>query len=93
MLVEKFGSLVTVLCSSHQEYIDIVNDQINQNEYKAEEDPLTFVSSRTNRGPLTKSWIDELKASAKAALASGKPVAYMCAYNLCMIEIDVLGCH
>lgn len=88
-----FGLTKSELSSRTVEFIDIVNDQINPNEYKAEEDPLTFVSSRTNRGPLTKSWIDELKASAKAALSSGKPVAYMCAYKLCRIEIAVWGCQ
>jgi hypothetical protein len=79
------------------EYIDIVNDPINPGEYKEEEDPLLFVSAKTNRGPLSPTWLDELKMNANVKQATttinGKPIQYMCSYKLCRIECAIWGCQ
>ena len=82
-----FNLTKSELSSRTVDYIDIVNDQINPNEYNKEEDPAYFVSQVNKRGPLSKTWIDELKA------AKSKTVKYMCAYKLCRIEIAVWGCQ
>jgi hypothetical protein len=80
------------------DYIDIVNDQINANEYKSEEDPASFISAKTGRGPLGSDWLDELKEnSTKSAPGrsklNNKPCEYMCAYKLCRIECAFWGCQ
>ena len=79
------------LSSRSVDHIDIVNDPINPNEYKLEEDPAKFHSTKTNRGPLSKTWLKELKEKAK----SGKSPAtsYMCVYKLCRIECPFWGCQ
>jgi hypothetical protein len=79
------------LHSRSVEYIDIVNDPINPGEYKEEEDPLVFVSSKTNRGPLTTTWLDELKMNANVKQASttinGKPIQYVNKFLLLLLSI------
>lgn len=42
--------------------IDIVKDQC---DYIKEEDPKTYVSQKTGRGPLTESWLEEYWADVK----------------------------
>lgn len=41
--------------------IDIGNDPINQEDYKADEDPSKFTSTKTGRGPLQGSWIEKVE--------------------------------
>ena len=36
--------------------MDIVADELSPSEYKPEEDPRAYVSSRSGRGPLKPSW-------------------------------------
>ena len=36
--------------------IDIANDQVDANDYKKDEDPKTFKSEKTGRGPLAGDW-------------------------------------
>lgn len=90
-------SIFFLLNRIFKEYIDIVNDPINPAEYKPEEDPLTFVSAKTNRGPLPTNWLDELKKNANTKEASTivnkKPIRYMCSYKLCRIECAIWGCQ
>ena len=85
------------LSSRSIDYIDIVNDSINPNEYKEEEDPTKFRSSKTQRGPLNSNWIDELKANSDPSRATSTlnshPIKYMCAYKLCRIECAFWGCQ
>lgn len=40
--------------------IDISNDPVAPNDYKADEDPSKFRSKKTNRGPLTGNWIERV---------------------------------
>ncbi|XP_017880824.1 protein retinal degeneration B isoform X2 [Ceratina calcarata] len=71
--------------------IDIVKDQYTA-EYVKEEDPTLYVSQKTNRGPLTESWLEEYWADVKGKqqpTPSGKSL--MCAYKLCRVEFRYWG--
>ncbi|NXD45165.1 PITM1 protein, partial [Copsychus sechellarum] len=61
--------------------IDIVCDPISPGEYKPEEDPKLYHSSKTGRGPLGDDWLE--------AAAAGGPL--MCAYKLCKVEFRYWG--
>ncbi|NXG09286.1 PITM1 protein, partial [Sakesphorus luctuosus] len=61
--------------------IDIVRDPISLGEYKPEEDPKLYHSSKTGRGPLGDDWLE--------AAAAGGPL--MCAYKLCKVEFRYWG--
>ncbi|XP_017664914.1 PREDICTED: membrane-associated phosphatidylinositol transfer protein 1 [Lepidothrix coronata] len=61
--------------------IDIVRDPISPGEYKPEEDPKLYHSSKTGRGPLGDDWLE--------AAAAGGPL--MCAYKLCKVEFRYWG--
>ncbi|KAG8456052.1 hypothetical protein GDO86_002015 [Hymenochirus boettgeri] len=64
--------------------IDIVKDPIPPHEYKAEEDPKLYKSSKTKRGPLSDDWIEDHRNNV------GKyPI--MCAYKLCKVEFRYWG--
>lgn len=39
--------------------IDIVKDQLYGADYNKEEDPKSYVSDKTGRGPLSENWISE----------------------------------
>ncbi|CAF0833193.1 unnamed protein product [Brachionus calyciflorus] len=77
------------------DFIDIVTDTINPNEYKAEEDPSKYVSKKSQLGPLNKNWLDELKSNANhsknQSSLNNKTIKYMCAYKLCRIECAFWG--
>ncbi|XP_075019578.1 membrane-associated phosphatidylinositol transfer protein 1 isoform X2 [Calonectris borealis] len=60
--------------------IDIVRDPISPGEYKPEEDPKLYHSSKTGRGPLGDDWLE---------VAAGGPL--MCAYKLCKVEFRYWG--
>ncbi|XP_072096863.1 membrane-associated phosphatidylinositol transfer protein 2 isoform X3 [Mobula birostris] len=64
--------------------IDIVKDPIPPNEYKTEEDPKQYKSTKTGRGPLSDNWIEECKNR------TGK-MPIMCAYKLCKVEFRYWG--
>ncbi|XP_056350144.1 membrane-associated phosphatidylinositol transfer protein 1 isoform X2 [Oenanthe melanoleuca] len=61
--------------------IDIVRDPISPGEYKPEEDPKLYHSSKTGRGPLGDDWLE--------TAAAGGPL--MCAYKLCKVEFRYWG--
>ena len=52
------------------------------NEYKTEEDPKLFHSTKTQRGPLSENWIEEYKQQV---------FPIMCAYKLCKVEFRYWG--
>ncbi|XP_051476733.1 LOW QUALITY PROTEIN: membrane-associated phosphatidylinositol transfer protein 1 [Apus apus] len=60
--------------------IDIVRDPISPGEYKPEEDPKLYHSTKTGRGPLGDDWLEA---------AAGGPL--MCAYKLCKVEFRYWG--
>uniref|UniRef100_A0A3B4CGK1 DDHD domain-containing protein n=1 Tax=Pygocentrus nattereri TaxID=42514 RepID=A0A3B4CGK1_PYGNA len=64
--------------------IDIVKDFIAPHEYLAEEDPKLYKSVKTQRGPLSDDWIEEINTS------PGK-MPVMCAYKLCKVEFRYWG--
>lgn len=75
------------------DFIDIVNDSVNPNEYKVDEDPSLFESKlNKNRGPMLPNWLTTLRASVSAN-KDNKKVAYMCCYKLCRIECAFWGCQ
>ncbi|XP_040577128.1 protein retinal degeneration B isoform X4 [Lepeophtheirus salmonis] len=76
--------------------IDVVND--NQDVIFGEpekEDPTIYISSKTDRGPLSSDWIqtywDEVKSDPlqRQPTPSGKSI--MCAYKLCKVEFRYWG--
>ena len=85
-----FNLSKTELAMRTIDYIYIVNDVININEYKVEEDPSLFQSIHTKRGPLSTTWIDDLKMSAQK---NKNIITYMCVYKLCRIECAFWGCQ
>ncbi|XP_062869719.1 membrane-associated phosphatidylinositol transfer protein 2 isoform X2 [Trichomycterus rosablanca] len=64
--------------------IDIVKDFIAPHEYLVEEDPKLYKSVKTQRGPLSDDWIEEITDD-----SSQMPV--MCAYKLCKVEFRYWG--
>ncbi|XP_065541138.1 membrane-associated phosphatidylinositol transfer protein 1 isoform X3 [Lathamus discolor] len=60
--------------------IDIVRDPISPGEYKPEEDPKLYHSTKTGRGPLGDDWLE--------APGTGP---LMCAYKLCKVEFRYWG--
>lgn len=67
----------------HSDFIDIVKEQVS--ECPKEENPRTYVSQKTRRGPLTDDWVNEY-------WNDGAPVRpLMCAYKLCRVEFKYWG--
>ncbi|XP_045152690.1 membrane-associated phosphatidylinositol transfer protein 2 isoform X1 [Echinops telfairi] len=64
------------------DFIDIVKDPVPPNEYKTEEDPKLFHSTKTQRGPLSDNWVEEYKK---------RVFPLMCAYKLCKVEFRYWG--
>ncbi|XP_057602637.1 membrane-associated phosphatidylinositol transfer protein 2 isoform X6 [Hippopotamus amphibius kiboko] len=64
------------------DFIDIVKDPVPPSEYKTEEDPKLFHSTKTQRGPLSENWIEEYKQQV---------FPIMCAYKLCKVEFRYWG--
>lgn len=71
-------------CSPFPDPIDIVKDVIAPHEYLAEEDPKLYKSAKTQRGPLSDNWIQEISHN-----PGNMPV--MCAYKLCKVEFRYWG--
>lgn len=63
--------------------IDSVKDSFPSKDYKKEEDPHYFVSTKTGRGPLQDDWLAKYKDD------STDPV--MCAYKLIRVEFKYWG--
>ncbi|CAH1800392.1 unnamed protein product [Owenia fusiformis] len=70
------------------DFIDIVKDPISSGDFNKEEDPKTFVSDKTNRGPLLDNWREEYSIANKDP-NSGKKI--MTAYKLCKVEFKYWG--
>ena len=69
--------------------IDIVNDPISSTDYKKEEDPKIYQSSKTGRGPLTENWLKESSKACKDSKSGSKDI--MTAYKLCRVEFRYWG--
>ncbi|NP_001080274.1 phosphatidylinositol transfer protein, beta L homeolog [Xenopus laevis] len=64
--------------------IDIADrSQINEGDYKANEDPAIYRSEKTGRGPLKQDW--------KKALANNPSSPHMCAYKLVTVKFQWWG--
>ena len=64
--------------------IDPIKDTFPQKDYKKEEDPALFVSTKTGRGPLREDWLQGYRDGTNKA-----PV--MCAYKLIKVEFKYWG--
>ncbi|KAI4883164.1 hypothetical protein NFI96_013932 [Prochilodus magdalenae] len=65
-------------------YIDIADkSQIDAKDYKADEDPATFKSAKTGRGPLGPEWRKELPQKTDCP--------HMCAYKLVTVKFKWFG--
>lgn len=61
-----------------------MKDFIAPHEYLAEEDPKLYKSMKTQRGPLSDNWIQEISHN-----PGTMPI--MCAYKLCKVEFRYWG--
>ncbi|XP_065663446.1 membrane-associated phosphatidylinositol transfer protein 2 isoform X2 [Hydra vulgaris] len=66
------------------DFVDPVSDVFPEKDYKKEEDPLFYVSKKTQRGPLNENWLADYKNG-----NSKSPV--MCAYKLISVEFKYWG--
>ena len=85
--MEGAGSYLIIMAPFHVydlDYIDPIKDNFPPKDYKKEEDPRIFVSSKTKRGPLSDDWLDAYKDGSNTA-----PV--MCAYKLIKVEFKYWG--
>ncbi|KAF0748361.1 protein retinal degeneration B isoform X2 [Aphis craccivora] len=72
--------------------IDIVKDQLYGADYIKEEDPKSFVSNKTGRGPLSENWISEYwKECQNKSMPTSSGKSIMCAYKLCKVEFRYWG--
>ena len=71
------------------DYLDFVKDPISSGDYKKEEDPLTFQSEKTGRGPLSENWREEYVNATKDPNNRNKSI--LCAYKLCKVEFRYWG--
>ncbi|XP_043462578.1 protein retinal degeneration B isoform X2 [Leptopilina heterotoma] len=72
--------------------IDVVKDPLYGADYVKEEDPNSYISEKTGRGPLTEIWLDEYWNDVKGKsqpTPAGKSL--MCAYKLCRVEFRYWG--
>ncbi|XP_041348927.1 protein retinal degeneration B-like [Gigantopelta aegis] len=69
--------------------IDIVNDPISSTDYRKEEDPKLYRSSKTGRGPLKDNWLEEYSQACKDPKNDSKVI--MTAYKLCKVEFRYWG--
>ncbi|EDV21573.1 uncharacterized protein TRIADDRAFT_30191 [Trichoplax adhaerens] len=70
------------------DHVNVVCDKVPNSEYKAEEDPKLYQSTKTGRGPLKEDWLQsyEPQYAGKACSSS-----VMCAYKLCRVEFRYWG--
>ena len=54
--------------------IDIANDSVASADYKADQDPKTFKSEKTGRGPLTGDWKVSIRAGKTTLLCQDKGI-------------------
>ena len=55
------------------------------------EDPTVYVSTKTNRGPLTPEWLEDYWPTCRGAGGGDGEKAIMCAYKLCKVEFRYWG--
>lgn len=62
-------------------------------DYPNGQDPRTYVSQKTNRGPLSDNWLAEhwTEVKGKAVQPTPKNMSLMCAYKLCRVEFRYWG--
>ena len=67
-----------------------MKDSVSGGDYIEEEDPTSFVSKKTGRGPLTENWRQEHAAAMRENPKQAKKVI-MCAYKVCRAEFKYWG--
>jgi len=71
--------------------IDIANDVVSSDDYDAKYDPSKVRSQKAERGPLKKTWIEELRMKKKLGGSEAENVPVMCAYKLVKARLNVWG--
>ncbi|XP_031633989.1 protein retinal degeneration B isoform X3 [Contarinia nasturtii] len=72
--------------------IDIVKEQLYPNDYVESEDPKLYISSKTERGPLSENWLEDYWNEVKGkSQPTSRNMALMCAYKLCRVEFRYWG--
>ena len=64
--------------------IDPIKDAVSTSDYREEEDPLLYISSKTGRGPLKENWLEHYRVE-------NPPSDVMCAYKLIKVEFRYWG--
>lgn len=76
--------------------IDFVNEKVYGSDNVEEENPFTYVSQKTQRGPLDKDWLSHLEMSGDDQIGDGanfvdavdKTNEFMCVYKICRVQFD-----
>ncbi|XP_055296893.1 protein retinal degeneration B isoform X2 [Sitodiplosis mosellana] len=72
--------------------IDIVKEQLYGHDYDESEDPTLYISSKTKRGPLSESWLEDYWNEVKDKMQpTSRNMSLMCAYKLCRVEFRYWG--
>lgn len=72
--------------------IDIVKDQLFGADYVHDEDPTSYVSEKTGRGPLDENWLEDYWNEVRGKTQpTAKNMSLMCAYKLCRVEFRYWG--
>lgn len=72
------------LQSREVDIIDPIKDAVSTSDYREEEDPLLYISSKTGRGPLKENWLEHYRVE-------NPPSDVMCAYKLIKVEFRYWG--
>jgi len=74
------------------DFIDIVRDQLVGADYVPEEDPSSYISQKTGRGPLETTWLQDYWEEVQGkAMPTPSGKSLMCAYKLCRVEFRYWG--
>lgn len=70
--------------------IDFVNEKLYGSDFVENEDPISYVSKKTGRGPLTKDWLADYERidgenDSENTLGGNN---FMCVYKVCRVEFD-----
>lgn len=74
--------------------IDFVNEKLEGADYVEDENPLTFVSAKTKKGPLEADWLEKAEAEwekhSESSAHDKKPEKeFMCVYKICNVKFEM----
>lgn len=80
--------------------IDFVSEKLYGSDHKEEEDPLQYISKKTQRGPLDRNWLENYSKTScdgdfdgesgnkTATDSTGAQKDFMCVYKICRVNFD-----